>query len=499
MMSVLSAMIDLLTSPVNLFFMFLGTTLGILVGAIPGMSGSMAIALLIPITYVMDPIIAFSMIAGIYNGSIFGGAISAIMLKIPGTGAAVATVWDGYEMTKHGEAGRALEVACSGSAFGGIFSVMCLALLAPPLSKVALMFGPSEYFWAAFLGLTLMITLASNNMIKGLSAGAFGIWLATIGLDPLTATSRFTFGQMHLLGGIPLVPFLIGLFALPQSFELLQKSRQKITIIENDNQKNKKYRLFGEFKELWKTYIKSSIIGTIVGIIPAAGGNIGALVSYTEAKRTSKHSESFGTGISEGVLAAETANNAVTGGALVPLLTLGVPGSVASAIMVGAFLVHGMEVGPMLFIKHPRVVNDFIAALLITNIMMLFIGYYFSKPIAKIAEVPNNILAPIIIMVCVIGTYSMRNYFFDVALLIIFGVIGYYLKRYNFPLGPIVLGFILGPIAETNFLRALTIGQGNLLILFKGPISLLLLSVSILSIIGPIYKQKQTIKNYRRC
>ncbi|WP_316980341.1 tripartite tricarboxylate transporter permease [Shumkonia mesophila] len=464
--------------------MVFGTAIGIAVGAIPGLSGTMAVAVLVPVTFVLEPVAGLAMLAGIYNGAIYGGAITAILMRIPGTPAAVVTIFDGYEMTRQGKSAVALEAAISSSTVGGIISVLVLLLVAPPLVKIALMFGPAEYFWVAMFGLSIVASLSSNSMIKGLIAGAGGVFISVIGLDPQTAFARFTFDVPELLSGFDVITVMIGLFALPQAFTLLGAASGGDKEIVK--QSTKRAPMFGQFRKFWKTYIRSAIVGTIVGIIPAAGGNIASFVSYDLAKRRSKNPETFGTGEVEGVIASEGANNGITGGSFVPLLTLGIPGSTTTAAIMGAFMVHGLDLGPQLFTDNPEVVYALIWALFLTNIVMFLMGYFGATAFIRILRVPDSLMAAGIIVFCVIGAFVMRSNIFDIYMLFAFGVLGYIMEKMAFPLAPLVLGVVLGPLIETNLLRALTISHGNFFALFNSVISWIFVVLTLLSFFGAL-------------
>ena len=480
----------------SVIFMILGTGVGILVGGIPGLTGSMTIALLIPLTYTMEPIPALAMLCGIYNGAIYGGSISAILFRIPGTPAACATVFDGYEMTKQGRSERALELAVSGSTFGGMFSVAILIVAAPALAKFALMFGPAEYFWVAVFGLSILVSLSEGSIIKGVISGLLGLFLSLVGMDPNTAVSRFVLEDIpaigsfklstQLLSGFELVPILVGLFALPEVFAMLEHPAEKKNLTPVVDQQKEKVRPFNLFPKMWRTYLRSSIIGTIVGIIPAAGGNIASFISYGQAKRASKHPETYGHGEPDGVLASETANNAITGGSFVPLLALGIPGSTTTAVIMGAFMIQGINLGPQLFNSNPQLVYALMMSLLLTNIIMLLMGYYGSRLFRKSLLIPDIILAPVVMAFAVVGAYAIRNNMFDVAMLFFFGIVGYIMTKLQYPLAPLVLGLILGEILESNLLRALTISHGSIMGLFNSPISFVLIALTLFSLITGI-------------
>lgn len=480
----------------TLALMLVGVTAGIVVGGIPGLNGSMAIALLIPVTYAMDPIPAICMLCALYDGAMYGGSISAILYGIPGTAAACATIIDGQPMAKKGQATRALELAASGSCFGGIVSVFVLMFAATFLAKVALKFGPAEYFWVGMFGLSIIVSLSDESMIKGLASGLFGLFLALVGQDPNTAVSRFTLefipkiGTMniatYLRGGIELVPLLVGLFALPEVFHMLEhcgEDSKKETVASAAADTTRKVRLFGEFPQRWFNYVRSAVVGTVVGIIPAAGGNVASFLAYDMAKRASKHPENFGKGEPDGVLASETANNGVTGGAFVPLLSLGVPGSTATAVIMGAFMIQGINLGPTIFNTNSELVYALMWALLLANIPMVFIGFYGSRYFSKTLNMPKNVLAPVILAFSVVGAYAMRYYMFDVIVLFVFGLIGYLMNKLEVPMAPLVLGLILGDIVEANLLRALTISHGSFIGLLNSPISWLMFLLTVFCLV----------------
>jgi len=473
-------------NPISLAAIIAGVTMGIVIGALPGLSATMGVALLLPITFGMDPGVGLPMLVALYCGAMYGGSISAILIHTPGTPAAAATCLDGYPMAQKGEAGKAIGFSLVASFCGGIFSAFALLFIAPALSKVSLLFGPAEYFTLAILGLTLIATLAQGDWIKGLISGTLGLFLATVGLDIVTAQSRFTFGQVELLGGIPLVVTLIGLFSISQALLLIEKK-----VKNNVEAKKVSGRILpklNELKKVWFTILRSSIIGTWVGMIPGTGGDLACWVGYNEAKRTSKTPELFGTGIPEGVVATEAANNAVTGGALIPLLTLGIPGSSTTAVLLGGFLVHGLRPGPKFMTEYGDLSFTIIMSLFVVNIFMLILGIFFGKMGVYITKVREDLLAPVIITLSVIGTYAINNSVFDVGLMFIFGLLGYIMVKCKFPTAPMVLGLILGPIAETGLQQSLLISSGSWLIFVTKPVSLTLVILAIISLSSAIIK-----------
>lgn len=468
-----------------ILFILLGTILGIIVGALPGLSSTMGVALLIPITFNFEPILGLCMLGGIYVGSVYGGSITAILLRTPGTSASIATSWDGYELTKKGMGGRAIGISTLSSFVGGTISALFLLFIAPPLARFSLKFGASEKFLLAVLGLTIIINISSNALLKGLITGAFGILLSTTGQDLMTGSFRFTFDMPFLYSGMPLLPTLIGLFSFSQALNLIHQKQ----ISKRDTSNAEKMlsdRVFPTLKDTKKVTVdvlKSSILGVLIGIIPGAGTGIGSYVGYNEAKRSSKNPEEFGKGTINGVAASESANNAVTGGSLIPLLTLGIPGNAVSAVFLGGLLIHGLVPGPELFTTYGEITYAMLFSLFLANIAMFIFGIGWAKLFVKLTRVSTNILIPIIIVLSVTGSFAMRNNYYDIFVMFIFGLIGFVLEKQNYPLAPIVLAIILGPIAESELRRFLNISQGNLIPLVTEPINIVLIVLIILSFV----------------
>ncbi|MDD9721842.1 tripartite tricarboxylate transporter permease [Sulfitobacter sp. PR48] len=474
----------------NFAAVVIGVIAGIVVGAMPGLSATMAISVLVPFTFGLEPLVALGLMAGIYNGAMYGGAIPAVLLRIPGTPAAVATTFDGYPMAQKGEGGFALQVAVVSSAIGGIASAFALMLLAPPLSKVTLLFGPSEVFWVAVFGLASIIFLLGGNPIKGLISACFGVFVSVIGSDPIYGNDRFTFGQLEMLDGINIVILLVGLYALPPVIDLLE------TPLKTDGINSSKLGTESIWKALprmnyWKTWIRGSFIGIWIGILPGAGGSMAAFMSYNEARRTSKHPETWGEGEPEGVAAAEVANNADTASALIPALTLGIPGTAVAAVMLGGLLVHGLQPGPMLFRDNPDIVFGFMWQFLFGAILLVLLGGSLAtNSFARLLNLPRPLLGSVIIVLMLIGVYSIHGRMFDVYLMLGFGAIGWVMDRLKFPLPPVVLGLILGGFAEENLRLALRIGRGDPMILFQNTTSLILVVLTVAVIIGPTLKKR---------
>lgn len=475
----------------NLAAVTIGVIAGIVVGALPGLSATMAISVLLPFTFGLDPLVALGLMAGIYNGAMYGGAIPSVLLRIPGTPAAVATSFDGYPMAQRGEGGYALQIAVVSSAIGGIASAFALMLLAPPLSKVTLLFGPSEVFWVAVFGLCSIIFLLGGNVIKGLMSACFGVFISIVGADPIFGTDRFTFDRLELLDGINIVILLVGLYALPPVIDLLESPLKSETIASNELATEPIWRTFPRMLRFWKTWIRGSIIGIWIGILPGAGGSMAAFMSYNEARRASKTPDTWGHGEPEGVAAAEVANNADTAAALIPALTLGIPGTAVAAVMLGGLLIHGLQPGPMLFRESPEVVFGFMWQFLFGAILLIFLGGPLAtNSFAKLLNLPRPLLGSIIIVLMLIGVYSIHGRMFDVYLMLGFGAIGYVMDKLKFPLPPVVLGLILGAFAEENLRLALRVGRGDWSVLFANTTSQILVVMTLAVVFGPTLKRR---------
>ncbi len=465
---------------------FVGTASGIVIGAIPGLTATMAVALLIPVTFGMDPVVGLALMGGVYSGGMYGGAISSVLLSTPGTPAAAATAFDGYPMTRKGEGGKAIAVATVASFWGGIISTLALLFVAPPLARVALEFGPPEYFLLAILGLSSIVTLTSGNLLKGLISGCLGLLVALVGTDPIDGYIRFSGGFIELFEGVSFMPALIGLFSVSQILELTAETH--ILQLEADPNSLKRSKLP---KGLGGTIARGGLIGTIVGILPGAGATISAFISYNLAKQIDKEPETFGTGNPKGVAASESANNGCVGGSLVPLLTLGIPGNSVAAALMGGLMIHNLIPGPELFTRFGGVTYAFILSLFLANVVFLVLGLYCAPIFARVATAPNAVLIPAIAVLSVVGSYAIQNSMFDVGLMLAFGVAGYFLKRAGFDLGAIVLGLILGPIAELGFGQSLAISGGSFAIFFDRPVSLVLWALIVLLLVPAFIKKRR--------
>jgi putative tricarboxylic transport membrane protein len=456
-----------------------GVFLGIIFGSIPGLTATMGIAILIPMTFVMDPSVGIVMLVGIYVGGIFGGAISAVLVSIPGTPSGMMTTLDGYPMGQRGEAGKAIGIATVSSFIGGIVSAIILIFAAPQLARFALSFGPAEYFAIAVFGLSIIAAIAGDSLLKGLISGVIGMLITVVGMDYVTSTPRFTFGYVALLSGFTFIPMMIGLFGMREFLTQVATGKYKFKV-----QQNVKNILpnFIDFKKLLPINLRGGLLGSLVGVLPGAGGPIASFLSYDMARRSSKNSEKFGTGEPEGIAAAESANNGVTGGALIPMLTLGVPGDGVTAVMLGAFMVHDLRPGPSLFTNHGDMVFAIYLGLILANIFMLAFGLVGAKLFAKILTVPMPILLPFISVLTIVGAFAIRNNTFDISIMLAFGVLGYLLTVLKFPPMPMVLGVVLGPIAESNLRAALLISRGDWMVFFQRPISLTLLILTVIMV-----------------
>ena len=478
-----------LLQPASLGLAVLGVTAGIIVGALPGLTAALAIALLVPFTFTMDAAHGLILMGAIYCGAIYGGSFSAILINTPGTPSAIATTFDGYPMARRGESYRAITGATVASVLGGLVGVAFLVFLSPPLARLSLRFGPPEYFWLTAFGLTIIATLASRNVIKGLIGGAFGLMLSSIGIAPIEGSVRYAFGTLSLQGGISLIPALIGLFCVPEVLGMIEHRADRHVAIPYRRQRNVVIRVLVWVFRRPLVFLRSSIIGTVVGIVPGAGGNIASLVAYNETVRASKNPDRFGKGHIDGVIAAESANNAAVSGALIPLLTLGIPGAPPAAVLLGALLLQGMRPGTELFTVHGVVTYTFILSLILSNLLILPLGILSGKFVSRlITNIPVAILSPLIFFLSVIGSFAINNNMFDVYVMFIFGIFGYVARKLRFDAGPIVLGMILGSICEQGLVQAILMGraQGSLFrMFFTRPISMVLILMTGVSIAWP--------------
>ncbi|MFO8090303.1 MAG: tripartite tricarboxylate transporter permease [Desulfatiglandaceae bacterium] len=475
----------------NFIWLFFGVFMGIVFGALPGLTATMGLALLVPFTFTMSPASGLIMLAGIYVGAMYGDAIPAILINTPGTPAAIATTFDGFPLAQKGMAQHALVAAAVASSFGSLVANLVLSTAAPPLAEASLKFGPPEYFWLGIFGLTIIATLSSGFIAKGLLGGAIGLVLSTVGMAPLGGDVRLTFGYTELQAGIELIVALIGFFCLPEILiSVIGKRRESYT---SHKVKPKLRVLIEVATALFKRpvlMIRSAVIGTVIGFAPGAGGNIASMVSYNEACRWDSHPEEFGKGTIKGVAASEAANSAMAPGSLVPLLTLGIPGSPPAAVILGALMLHGMRPGVELFTVHASITYAFIMGLLVAAFLVTIIGSLGSFIFARIINIPARFLAPAIVFMTVLGSYSIRNNMVDVWIMFIFGIIGYASSKLKFHPAPIVLGLILGPFVEEGLVQSMLAGgaAGSVLsYMVLRPISGVLIALCLMSALWPLF------------
>ncbi len=473
--------------------LFAGTVGGMIIGALPGFSAAMGVSLLIPITYGMSPVAALTMLTAMYTSAIYGGSITAILCHTPGTPASAATAIDGFQLTKQGRGMEAMGVATFGSAVGGTFSALAMLFIAPALGAFSLKFSVLEYFLLAVFGLTVIASLAGDSVLKGLFSGIFGLVLGCVGLDAITGFPRMTLGVIQLEDGINFVPALIGLFSVSQVMSLAWDVYHGKTgsVIEDEESLKKSRALppWDEMKTLFPTMARCSIVGTIVGIVPAAGAGVSSWICYSLGKKFSKNPEKYGHGAMDGVASCETGNNAATGGALIPLITLGLPGSSVAAILLGGMMIHGLTPGAAMFTKHAHTTYAIMIGFLLANILMGVIGLFAARHIAHVSAVPMGYLGPVIIALCVIGTYAIRNNLFDVGVMVFFGLFGFILKRCGFAAPPMILGMVLSGICENNWRRAVILAnaKGGMLSYFLSrPISIVLALLIVASLFSPV-------------
>ena len=489
-MEIFSYLIDALT-PFNIMLALGGVILGTIIGALPGLSATMAVAVLVPFTFTMSPASGMIALGAIYTGAIYGGAFAAILVNTPGTPSAIATTFDGFPMAKRGDGGLAISIATIASVIGGVVGAISLLLLAPPLANVALAFGPTEYFWLAIFGLSLIAALSVGNTIKGLIGACIGLFLSTIGVAVVGGDVRYTFDSQMLMGGIDLTSAIIGLYCIPILLDLVATKNPHLNAVDTSG-----LRLNESFSLVWKrkfNAIRSSIIGTVIGILPGAGGSIAGLVSYSEARRASKSPQKFGHGEPDGVIATESANNATVGGGFIPTLVLGIPGTPPDAIILGALLVHGIKIGPTLFSDQSGIVYTFIWGLLIATILMLPTGLLVGRyAFRAVVNIPKALLAPTIALLIVIGSFAIHSSEEDTQMMLFLGLLSWLFSRAGFSPSPIVLGLVLGMIAEQGFVQTYLIGNssGQLIEMFFGrPISIGIIFATMISLLYPIFAE----------
>ena len=479
--------------PTRLIFCFLGVLVGTIVGILPGLGPTAAISLLLPSTFHLDPTSAVIMLGGIYYGAMYGGSMTSILVNIPGESASVVTCLDGYQMARQGRAGPALGICAFGSFIAGTISVLGLALIAPPLSKFALKFGPPEYFALIFCGLSILIYLASASMLKAVMMALVGLFIGLMGTDFVSGELRFTFGSDTLLDGVGMVPVVMGLFGVAEVLENLEKG------INRDIFKTSINQLFPN-RDDWKRsagpIARGTVIGFFLGILPGGGALISSFTSYAIEKKISKHPEKFGTGAIEGVAGPEAANNSATGGAFIPLLTFGIPANVVMALVLGALLIHGIQPGPLLIKQHPDLFWGVVASMYIGNAMLLVLNLPMIPFWVKILKVPYPILFPLIILFCLVGVYSLNNNYMEIIIMAFFGIFGYLMKKFGYEAAPMIFALVLCPILENAFRQSLMLSYGDLTIFFTRPISLTFMLTGIILFALPIFTsvRKKTIE-----
>ncbi len=475
-------------SPLNILLMVLATAIGVSIGCLPGLSAAMGVALLLPVTFGMSPSTGLIVLGSIYCGAIFGGSISAILIHTPGTPASAATAIEGYQLTIRGKAAKALTVACFASFCGGLLSCISLYFFSPLLATLALQFKSPEYFWLSLFGLTIIAGVASKSMLKGLMSGVIGLLISTIGMDPMEGVERFMFGMSTLYNGIDTTCALIGLFSMSQILILAEKRIKERA--ESAKLNDRLGLSFAEIKRLSPTIIRSWLIGNIIGILPGAGASIASFMGYNEARNFSKHKEEFGKGSIDGVAGSEAANNAVTGGSLIPTLTLGIPGESVTAVLMGGLIIHGLQPGPELFTTYANMTYTFFAGFVIIQFLMLAIGLLGCKGFAQIAKLSDAILIPSIFVLCVVGSYAIHNNLVEVCIMFLFGILGYLARKFDLNPAAIVLGLILGPIGERGLRRSLMLNDGDPSILFSTPLCWILIVLCVLGVMSPVVMSK---------
>ncbi len=471
-------------TPQNIFLAFMGSFLGTLIGVLPGIGPVAGCAMLIPLTFQLTPTGAIIMLCALFYGTQYGGTITSVLLNVPGEAASAITCIDGYQMAKQGRGGVALSIAAIGSFIGGTFATIALVLAAGPLTRFALEFGPVEFFALIALGLSLVTALAGKSMIKALLMAIFGLILSMIGMDPVRGIPRFTFGRMELMDGIGFVPVIMGLFGLAEIFINAEMQFGKVFV-------EKMSSLIPSRKDLRDSFgpiLRGSVIGTILGLVPGMTGSASSFLSYIAERKVSKYPERFGSGVIEGVAGPEAANNAHANGALIPLFTLGIPASPTVAVIMGAFMMHGLIPGPFLFKEHPDVAWGVIASFYIGNLILLILNLPLVGIWVKILKIPYGLLFGIILIFMVVGAYSIGNSTFDILTMTLFGIVGYILRKLDFPLAPVVLTLILGPLMEKSLRQSLEMSQGNFRIFLESPIALVLLILAALFLIAPFWK-----------
>ena len=483
--------LSLFLSVENILMIALGVVIGVVIGAIPGLTATMAVALALPFTFGMEPVTAILLLVGIYKGGMYGGSITAILIRTPGSPASASTLLDGYPMAQKGEAKKALSMALYASCIADFISNLSLIFLAGFLAQLALSFGPPEYFWLICFSLTIIISVSGDSVMKGLVAAALGVILALVGMDPVYGTERLTFDNFNLMDRINFIPLLIGLFAIPEILEFyLSRAREHIqTAVAGADM------TWQELKGSMRSIIRGSFIGVIIGAIPGTGATAASFISYSEARRNSPNRENFGKGEIEGVAAAESGNNAVAGATMIPLLSLGIPGDVITAIILGAFMIHGLTPGPILFQENMNLIYALFCGIMLSSVVLFGTGKLAIRYFSRIADVPKQILFPIVLMFCIYGAYAVNNSTFDIAVMLVFGLVGFIFNRTGFAAAPFLIGFILGPMLEDNFRRSLLISNHSFDVFVRSPIDWFFIALTLLSLGFALHRYIQSLRN----
>ena len=479
MLEDLAAALALFAHVENILALVGGVAIGVMVGAIPGMTSTMGVALTLPFTFTLPPVTGILLLLGVYKGGVYGGSIPAILVNAPGTPAASCTLLDGYPLARKGEAGRALDIALYASCFADVVSNVALILFAALLATLAQRFGPPEYFTLVAFSLTIIAGVSGERLSKGLLSACFGLLAATVGLDLVYGTNRFVFGSVELMAGLSFIPVLIGLFALP---EVINYYAERPTEETETFDPRKTRASWSDFRRCFKSIFRGSLIGVVMGAIPGIGGAPSAFLSYSEAKRTSPRGNEFGKGELEGVAAAEAGNNGVAGSTMIPLLALGIPGDVITAVILGAFMIHGLRPGPLMFQQNIDLIYALFMGIILSSVFLFVIGKLAIRLFRRIAQIPYSILFPLVLVLCVFGAYAVNHSLFDVLVMGVMGVLGFLMLRFHLPAAPFLIAFILGPLLEDNFRQALLLSRGSLDIFFRSEITWLFWTLTALSV-----------------
>lgn len=476
----------------NFVVVLAGVIIGTIIGAIPGMTTPMGVALALPFTFSMEPVTGILLLLGVYKGGLYGGSITAILLKAPGTPAASCTVIDGFPMAQKGEARRALDMALYASCFADFVSNLSLILFTGFLASFALRFGPAEFFTLIFFSLSIIAGVSGDKLSKGIISACFGLILATVGLDIIYGTERFIFGEPELMAGLNFIPVLIGLFALPEIIDhYTRKNTQQVSV----GALGSMGATLRDFKRCFKSIVRGSLIGVVLGAIPGIGGAPSAFLSYSEARRTSKNPDAFGKGEIEGVAAAEAGNNGVAGSTMIPLLALGVPGDVITAVILGAFMIHGLKPGPVMFIENLPIIYGIFMGIMLSSAYLFIVGKFSIRAISRIADLPNSLLYPVVLVLCVFGCYAVNNNVFDILVMVSMGILGFAMLRLKIPAAPFLIAYILGPLLEDSFRQALLLSDGSYAIFFKNGICWTFWVLTLLSTIFMVRSRMKENKN----